>query len=165
MKQISLTQDQRAVVDDDYFDWLTQWKWHAHWDENNQSFYAVRRTREENGKRGRVFMHRLILGLDQGDKRKGDHISRCTLDNRRINLRIATSSQNAVNSKVRSDCKSGCKGVSFQRGKWRASIGGKKARRHLGTFSTREDAALAYNVAAQELYGEFASLNVICIKP
>lgn len=75
------------------------------------------------------WLHRVILGRMLGrDLVKGemvDHINGNGLDNRRENLRLANPSQNSRNAKLRSDNKSGFKGVSWVRNrkKWVAKIG------------------------------------------
>lgn len=58
---------------------------------------------------------------------------------------------------------SGFKGVYWKQRnhKWCAQIGTGGMRRYLGLYSTPEDAARAYNVAALARWGEFASLNTI----
>lgn len=90
------------------------------------------------------------------------------LDNRSANLRAATRRVNAHNRAVAASANSKYLGVHRRTDKsltsirWRAQINlpdGK--RRSLGTFDTEVQAARAYNVAALELYGEFARLNVI----
>ncbi len=82
------------------------------------------------------------------------------LNNRRSNLRSATTQQNARNRKVRSDNKSGYKGVSKRRTTFAATISIDKGKRlHLGTFRSAEDAARAYDSAAQKYFGEFARVN------
>jgi AP2 domain len=83
-----------------------------------------------------------------------DHINGCTLDNRWINLRAATSTQ-----KLRRDNTSGYKGVCLKAstGKWLAQIGtGGGRRKHLGYFTDKLEAAAAYAAAAQERSGESA---------
>jgi hypothetical protein len=93
-----------------------------------------------------------------------DHINGNGLDNRKENLRVVTVVENARNSrgKVRSR-KSQYKGVSFCIGRkspWRATIeAGGHGQKHLGYFSTEEEAARAYDQAAAEVFGEFAFLN------
>lgn len=43
MKQIPLTQGQFALVDDEDYDWLMQWKWHAFQGPTNKTYYAAKR--------------------------------------------------------------------------------------------------------------------------
>ena len=54
-------------------------------------------------------------------------------------------------------------GVSIRRnnGRWGSNISFDKHRIHIGVFSTEEEAALAYNKKAIELYGDNARLNII----
>ena len=65
------------------------------------------------------------------------------------------------NMKAPRDNTSGYKGVSFHKasGKWRADICVARKRIALGLFSTPEEAANAYDVAAIEHFGEFALIN------
>jgi hypothetical protein len=70
-----------------------------------------------------------------------------------------------MNSKKRSDNKSGFRGVYWnKRGRnWIARtsrrIDGRQVQIHIGTFDTPEKAALAYNAEAQRLYHDFVKLN------
>lgn len=88
-----------------------------------------------------------------------DHINGIKTDNRIANLRLATESQNGFNVGIRSDNKSGFKGVhkDSKSGKWvaEAKIHGKKFR--LGRFGDAEDAANAYKVFASKAHGDFYS--------
>lgn len=91
-----------------------------------------------------------------------DHINRNSLDNRRMNLRIANKSTNAMNSKKRiGKLTSKYKGVSFRkdRNKYRAYITYKQKTFNLGHFTEENDAARAYDKKALILFGEFALLN------
>jgi hypothetical protein len=90
-----------------------------------------------------------------------DHRNRNGLDNQRHNLRVATHTQNRVNSGPRSDNRSGFKGVSFckARNKWQAGLNSKRKYKFLGYFVSPEEAARAYDAAAKSLWGEFAFLN------
>lgn len=110
-------------------------------------------------------MHRYIYflrGIDIEGK-EIDHKDGDGLNNQFSNLRIATSSQNKTSRSVRADSKSGFKGVEYhkQNKNWCGYIikNGKKT--HLGVFSTPEEAALAYNKAAIELWGEYAWTNKV----
>jgi len=96
MKQISLTQGQFATVDDEDFEWLNQWTWYAVHEKpfarckRDGTFYAIRATKLFNDKNSTVPMHRQILGLKPGDRRKVKHINEKALDNRRCNLKIVS---------------------------------------------------------------------------
>ncbi|WP_244807972.1 hypothetical protein [Caballeronia zhejiangensis] len=57
-----------ALVDDDMFDFLSQWKWKAKPNGSGNHVYAVRNV-VENGKNRTIRMHRLVLGMDASDAR------------------------------------------------------------------------------------------------
>lgn len=108
-------------------------------------------------------MHRLILDAPAG--RDVDHANMNGLDNRRVNLRLASHSQNAANQrKCRKKTLSRYKGIYYYRRRkrpWCAQIKVRGRNKHLGYFETEEEAALAYNRAALEHFGKFARLNQI----
>lgn len=164
-RQIRLTQGQLATVDAADFDDLNKYKWCAWWNPCTRSYYAVRYATYTDAsgktKKTSVYMHRQILELHRGDHRQGDHINHETLDNRRGNLRIATRSEQQHNTRRRQDNRSGYKGVVWNRGSksWtsRLTIDGKQTQ--IGSFSTAEAAAQAYDAEARRVYGEFALLN------
>ena len=106
--------------------------------------------------------HRLIYLYHYGYLPKFiDHIDNDPLNNNIENLRETTRSQNLMNQKPRKNKSSKYKGVSwYKRDKiWQAQIKINKKQIHLGRFKLEKDAALAYNKAAIELFGEFACLN------
>jgi hypothetical protein len=109
-----------ATVDAADADWLNQWRWSI---SPSQGSYAYR-TERVNGRLVSLAMHRSILGLERGDPRQGDHISRNRLDNRRENLRILPRGANAQNQSAHRDSTSRYRGVSWNKKKsrWRASI-------------------------------------------
>lgn len=107
-------------------------------------------------------LHRIILNAPS--EMLVDHINRNPLDNRRCNLRLCTMSQNKANSEGKRGRMVPYKGLRFNKrlkNKWQSRICVNGRIRHLGSFPTAELAAIAYNVAAVEEYGEFACLNVI----
>lgn len=79
-------------------------------------------------------------------------------NNRWKNLRAASPSQNLHNTVVRSDNRSGFKGVDWnaEKGKWRAVIHVNKRQKHLGYFLSVQEAHNGYCIAAEKYFGEFA---------
>lgn len=154
VKEISLTQGQVAIVDDEDYDYLSQFKWHARRDDN--TWYAIHSDRI-NGRIVETKMHRLVLPPPDGFL--VDHKNRNGLDNRRCNLRIATISQNTVNSPTRN--KTGYRGVKHSTNPrwWEANIRVNRKKVYLGCFPSPEQAARAYDDAARKYHGEFAILN------
>jgi hypothetical protein len=110
--------------------------------------------------RAQVRAHRAAWLFVHGrwPERQLDHINGNGRDNRIVNLRLATHTENQHNVGVRRDNKTGHKGVRYysQTGKWIAGIRVNGAHRHLGSFPTKEAAAAAYTAAADELQGTFA---------
>ena len=159
MKQIELTQNKVALVDDEDFDWLNQWKWCVRVKSTNL-FYAGRNNWYD-GKSHILTMHRQIMCPTQ--KQEVDHINGDGLDNRRTNLRICNHSQNQKNQACPKNNKCGYKGVHWNKSskKWRAVIFVDGNRIHCGVYFCIKDAAKAYNEAAIKYHGKFARLNSV----
>lgn len=139
-----------AAVDDDDYERVNVFRWAY------SNGYAQRRS---GGKC--ILMHRMITNA--GESIEVDHINGNRLDNRKANLRLCSRSQNMMNVGKRANSKSGYKGVSWstQRRKWAAMIWKDGKPINLGRFDCKHKAALAFNVAAMALHGEFAFLNKI----
>lgn len=151
MKEIKLTQGQVALVDDEDYDWLNQWKWHAKWHGDIQGYRAARWERSPNGKLVMVYMSRQILSLGYGDERQADHTHHNTLDHRRSELRIVTNQENNQNRTL-------TKGYTWRKHirKFEAQIaigqvGGYRQTKHLGYFDNPAEAHHAY-LAAKKAY-------------
>jgi len=155
-KRIQLTQSQVALVDAEDFEWLSKLKWHAH--RRRRTWYARRAALGKT-----EFMHREILDYHGYNLATGevDHISGDGLDNRKSNLQIISHAENIRKSRIQLNNKSGYRGVSWSKRDriWQAFIGVNKARKYLGSYKTKLDAALAYDEAAKMYYGMFAVLN------
>lgn len=110
-------------------------------------------------------LHRLVVRATSGHE--VDHINRNPLDNRRENLRLASRWDQAVNCRRRKrngTYTSKYRGVTtqIQRNKlnpWKSTVAPKGKTFHLGSFSNEHHAAIAYNIAAKLVYGEFAFQN------
>ncbi len=142
-----------AVVDDEDFEFVNQWKWNYH-----RKGYAIRTDR--SSKKRTVYMHKEIAvraGICRREL-QADHKNGNKLDNTRSNLREATNQMNQANVSRQKNNSTGFKGVSFKKSlqKWVARIGVNRTRIHLGYFSTPEEASEAYTKAAILHFGEFA---------
>lgn len=96
MKKIQLTQGKVALVDNEDFEYLNQWKWYAHWNKDTQSYYAIRNSGTYPN-RVTIRMSRVVADTPIG--LVCDHINHNTLDNQKHNLRNVTYSQNGMNRK------------------------------------------------------------------
>ena len=157
MKRIPLTQGKFAIVDDEDYEWLMQWKWHAN--KIGHTCYARRRA-IKNGKVTYIYMHREIAKTPKN--LQADHVNGNGSDNRKFNIRNCTHQQNLQNMQT-STGTSQYKGVTwYKRDKtWQAEIRQNSKGIFLGRFSTEIEAAKAYNKKAKELFGEYANPNII----
>lgn len=89
MKEIPLTQGKVVIVDDEDYDYLTQWKWGI------DRYGYARRITTINGKQAQITMHRIINKTPKG--MDTDHINHNRLDNRKVNLRTVTHKENQQN--------------------------------------------------------------------
>lgn len=149
MREIILTQNQVALVDDEIFEELNQFKWYAH--KGCNTFYARRMLPRVNGKQGVIRMHHVIIGKPP----KGfevDHKNGDGLWNLRNNLRFVTKRQNGQNRKNQNTssqypgvywCKAGIK--------WMAYIRIDGVRKHLGLFTNEFEAFTAYKQVVESL--------------
>jgi hypothetical protein len=166
MKQIRLRGERAAgrcaLVSDADYPKLVGYKWHI-----DAHGYVVRhvylgKVGEPGQRRSTgavVKMHRQVTHARPGES--VDHINHDKLDNQRTNLRRCTNHQNCMNMPLSKANKSGFKGVRRRGdpGSWYARIKFDGQEIYIGRFGTAEEAAMAYDQCAQDLFGEYAFLN------
>lgn len=146
-----------CYIDTSVFGLVRGFRWYAQ--RHRNTFYAATNVRKPDGTQMKLYLHRLLLP----DAKEIDHRDGNGLNNRRANLRAATSSQNKANKVKRGNTSSVFKGVSWhKRGKkWQTQIKSNGKNIHLGYFVSELDAARAYNKAALKHFKEFARLNEV----
>ncbi len=153
---IPLTNHGYTIVDADLFEWLNQWKWYL-----SPEGYAFRYQKVRVGKFKKLYMHVAINQTPDGFRT--DHINRIRIDNRKANLRTVTACQNGHNTvkHQRGNPHSQFKGVwkTMDGKRWVSQITANHKRVHIGTFDSEQEAAAAYNEAAERLQGEFCNPN------
>lgn len=155
MKKIQLTKNKFALVDNEDYEWINQFKWYF-----SDTGYAVKRVWINKDWKNPIFktirMHRLINNTPTGFET--DHINRNKLDNGRANLRTASHAQNTINANIRNDNTSGFKGVYWNKEhkKYSVRIVSNKKLLHLGYFSDFKEAIQARKEAEKIYYKEFA---------
>jgi len=142
-RKIPLTRGKFAIVDPEDYYQLSRYKWHT--EKTSSTFYASRGCSKRHRKSGFIrFMHRYIIKAPRN--MCVDHINHNGLDNRKANLRLATSAQNSRNRKKNTTkTTSKYKGVfwSKKRKKWLAQIVLNKKQSYLGLFEDETEAAKA----------------------
>ncbi len=135
MREIPLSQGKIAFVDDEDYEYLSQFRWYAN---NIQGLTYARRT-----VRRAPFMHHMILSTIPKGK-VTDHIDGNGLNNQRSNLRIVTMRENTQNLHIKKSSK--YPGVTWHKAtqKWMAQayLNGKHA--YLGVYATEEEAYQVY---------------------
>ncbi len=139
-----------------------------HWNILNTrgKFYVVAHAPNIKNRKKQIKIHRLIMGLLDNPDIKVDHEDGDGLNNKRRNLRKATTAENTRNVGLIKTNTTGYKGVfkyktGCNSGRFTATLkfNGKKI--HGGYFNTAVEAAKKYNEMALEYHKEFAYLNPI----
>ena len=160
MREIPLTQGYVAMVDDEDYEELAQYKWRILKAMGGRKLYARRSlARTPEGKRPQILMHTQIMKTPEG--LEVDHENGNGLDNRRTNLRVGTHQENIRNRGPNPDTESGFKGVcrTSDGRYWQVTINDGSGNRYLGYFTDPVEAARVYDAAAIECHGEFAHPN------
>ena len=143
-----------AIIDEQDFDRINQYKWRSVILGKSKTPYAV------SSHFGRtVYMHRLVMNAHK--ETVIDHIDGNGLNNSRDNLRFVTYSQNNMNQPIRCDNTSGHKGINWckDREKYQVYINIDRKRKSLGRYKTLEEAIYVRDQAAKVHYGEYAREN------
>jgi len=106
----------------------------------NAKGYAAHSYREHGVKKCMMF-HRLVMGFPP---QPIDHINGNKLDNRRVNLRLASTSINSHNQAVTKRSKSGIKNICYypniRGGVYRPYVGLYGKTHYLGSFASKDEA-------------------------
>lgn len=155
---IELQDGIRTIVDAETFDAIRGRRWHAEVSSKQPGQVYVFAGTTRPGQR--VWLHKYILGIGAGEI--GDHIDRDTLNNRKINLRIATAGGSSRNRSLRLGA-SGYRGVRAMGSStvlpFAAFITVNYKKIGIGRYKTAVEAALAYDEASRKLHGAFGVLN------
>lgn len=154
---VPLTKGYEAIIDAADVEIVAKGSWYANDKQARHLVYAYRNI-VANGVKTKEAMHRAIFSPAPGEM--VDHINGNPLDNRRANLRRATKAQNQTNTRMRSNNKSGIRGVYWRPDtrKWSSQIRYNGRVKTLGSFDTIKAAAAAYRDASMKLHGEFSPL-------
>lgn len=146
-----------ALVDDEDYHWLSQFNWYAYSHPTSQTTYVEAKVCGKKIKMHQLLLPKLAIGYTV------DHKDHNGLNNQKNNLRPATKSEQQRNRGIQLNNTTGFIGVTkFKRDnnfKAQITINGKT--KHLGYFTSKEEAALYYNKIALVTFGEFAVLNVV----
>lgn len=129
------------------------------WHKDSSTGYIKGYNNINNSKK--VFLHRVIMEANKGDII--DHINHNLSDNRKVNLRRCTRSQNGANTKRRIDNKSGHSGVYYDksRNKWSVQISVNNKKIFIGRYNFYDDAVNARKNAENKYFKEFSYDNSI----
>lgn len=158
MKEIPLRNtDKVAIVDDNVFNMVGWLNWRI-----NQNGYVItdipKPRRKDIGKTT-IRLHRLVMNTPEG--MDTDHINGNRLDNRKVNLRVCSRSDNLFNQGSGGSSKhSNLKGAYLRKntGRWFSTIRCPSTKKeiYLGSFDSAEEAHQAYKAKSLELHKEFS---------
>ena len=150
---VGYTHDKNEFYFDiDDYDKIKDYCWYI----NGRSYVEAR---DITQKKSHILFHRIILP----DEKTIDHINHKKNDNRKLNLRSVTSSQNGMNRGVLKNNASGYTGVYHNKSnnKWYALIRVNNKLIYLGQFTNFEDAVRTRKEAEEKYFGEYSYINSI----
>lgn len=147
MQLISLTRGYEAMVDDDDYDRVSQYKWqilpapHTIYAKRSHYPFGYKRAVTER-------LHRFIMNAPGGVE--VDHIDRNGLNCQRYNLRFATRSEQSLNRAHYGPHK--YKGVYPYDGKFVVKIRKDYRTLHFGTYDTEDEAVIVHAIEFKKLF-------------
>lgn len=156
MKQIKLKNSNLYfIIDEEDYNLVSRYTWYLA--KRHKNYYVI--TGSGNNK---ILLHRLILNVIERNIHV-DHINHDGLDNRKLNLRICSNTENRRNQRKRKNTSSKYKGVYWDKSKkkWAVIVTFEKKKYFLGRFNDEIDAAKCYNEFAKKYHKEFALLNEV----
>jgi HNH endonuclease len=162
MKLLPLTQGYLAMVADEDYERLRQYKWRLSKNQENKLY--AKRAFSQDGWVRQVYLHHEVLGMISPPRGYVvDHINGNGLDCRRENLRLCTQAQNLQNKPPKKNSRSRYKGVTIYESKkgyrYYARITKNRKTHCLGKFKDEYTAMAMYNAWSYQLFGRFAYLN------
>lgn len=156
-RRIPLTCDQYMLVLETDYQFLRQWPWAAVWSAQTRSWYAYIKYKIDGKSKTTIRPHHVLFGIPPSEP--CDHHNHNTLDNRRVNLRRCTYSQNSAARGMMKNNTSGFTGVTWNCGheKWHAQLRLGRRCVNLGYYSDKYVAVVARAHGAVRYFGEFAS--------
>lgn len=152
-----LIKERQVLIDSEDFERVTTRNWSI---TGVEPIQIIGRTKE-NGRSKRTTLERFLMSPEK-DKYVVRSRDRQSDDYRKSSfLILSMTERQSYIGKRKKDCSSKFKGVywSDRGNSWRACIRPHGMSIALGSFATEEEAAAAYDRAAEDYYGEFAFIN------
>lgn len=142
----------KFYFDRDIYNKVKQYSWH----ENSNGYVVSSTYKGING--SAVFLHSLVLDVNNEDGLFIDHINGDKMNNLKSNIREVSYSQNAMNTGVRRDNRSGHRGLFYKKKSktWFAYINKNKQRVNLGHFKDKDKAIKQREIAELYLFAEYS---------
>jgi hypothetical protein len=149
MQSIPLSQGKVAIVDDEDFPLVSQFKWCFRADTDRTGGYALRHIKID-GKATKMYLHRQLMEPKKG--KEVIFLNHDKLDCWHENLLVVSHEEARQHHRIRRDSRSGIKGVRYnpETDTWSAIVYRQGHQHLLGTYSTMEAAKSVYEAALKK---------------
>ena len=158
--ELTLTQNQVCLIDGNDMALVGEYQWYAHKSSRNKrnNYYVQCTLPTVDGKQKTLLLHRVIMGITD-PKVQVDHVDMNSLNNCRLNLRVATHSENRCNQIAYSNSKTGIKDIYWHKreNKYRVQIKINGKQKQYGSFNTIQEAVVRRDELLPLLHKEFAN--------